>query len=171
MKFSYCCGKPVRRTEGVNKRGEGYHCSRCKKELTLYGNPKNELDKMALKEKRAVKGRGHKVLSNSDLQLIDIVYKSADEETKSEMMHSDKWVVVDAKGNFIASIILEKNDGRVYEVFEPFENRLLKEKLAAFRLSTANYYGYYVEDMKKERNLRPLLEKMGWKFRKDGFIQ
>lgn len=169
--YSYCCGKYVDRKDGVTKRGEGYICSRCKKDLTLYGNPKNELDKIALKEKRAVKGRGHKVMPNGDLQLIDISYKFADESTVPSKRVNEKWVIVDLYGNYLTTILLEHETGAFYEVLEPFTNRLIKEKLCAFRLSSANGYGFKVEDLEQKGNLKPLLEKMGWKFRQDGKIK
>ena len=169
--YSYCCGKYVDRQEGVKKRGEGYICSRCKKEVTLFGNPKNEEDKQTLKEKRAVKGRGHKVSSNGDLKLIDIVYKFADENTKPNKKVSEKWVIVDEFGNFLTSILIEHDTGAFYEVLEPLKNRLMKERLCGFRLSSANSYGLKVEDLKEKGNLRPLLEKMGWGFRADGKIK
>ena len=160
--YSYCCGKVVYRKEGIHKRGEGYYCSRCKKEVTVYGNPRNELDKIALKKKRAVKGRGHRVLPNGDLELIGITYKFADESTKPSKPVNEKWVIIDNYGNFLSSILLEHDTGAFYEVLEPFENRLIKEKLASFRLKTANNLGYTVSDMKRLGNLRPLMEKLGW---------
>lgn len=171
LRFSYCCGKPVRRKEGVTVRGEGYYCDRCKRELTVYGNPKTEDDKLALKQKRYVKGRGHKVHSNGDLEMIGILYKFADENTKPTKRVSDKWVIIDNYGNFVTCVLLEHDTGAFYEVFEPFENRLYKEKLAAFRLDAANYHGYTVADMKKNKNIRPLLENLGWEFRADGRIK
>lgn len=169
--YSYCCGKYVDRKEGITKRGEGYICSRCKQELTLYGNPKSEEAKKALKEKRAVKGRGHKVLPNGDLQLIDTVYKFADENTVPSKQVNEKWVIFNEYGNFIACILLEHDTGAFYEVLEPLNNRLLKERLSGIRLSTATNYGYTVKSMKEQSDLKPLLKQVGWKITKDGRIR
>lgn len=49
MYFSYCCGKTVDRLEGVKEKGKGYYCSRCKKPVTIYGNPFTEEDKRSKK--------------------------------------------------------------------------------------------------------------------------
>lgn len=169
--YSYCCGKYVDRLEGVHKRGDGYICSRCKKAVTIYGNPKTEEEKQSLKDKCKVKGRGHQVLPNGDLQLIDILYKYANENTKPNKRVSDKYVVVDEFGNYLTTILLEHDTGAFYEVREPFENRLIKERLSALSLSSANSWGYRVADLKRMGNLRPFLEKLGWRFRADGRIK
>lgn len=187
--YSYCCGKYVERnTERSDLINEGtiptkgYHCSRCKKPLTVYGNPLLDEDKEKLKEKnRAIRVehniRGNKVevLPNGDLHLINKVYKKA--EIKEFIpQFKEPWVIFDLYGNYLTAIYIEHQSGAYYIENEAFEERLKKAKLCAMGMTYYNFDKYdrlitKIDDFKNNPLFKQSLIERGWKFDKNGKIK
>lgn len=183
--YSYCCGKYVERNtecpdlieQGVLPK-KGYHCSRCKKQLTVYGNPVLEEDKQKVKEEqkkiRDDNGiRGSKVEKREDgLFLVNKLYPYGD-FTEGYNRLTDYWVVFDYYANFVACIKIEHKNGHVYIENDALNERLKKTKLCAIRMGDFSMYGFKsINDLKDRPDiLRCHLEQRGWKFDKNGKVR
>ena len=183
--YSYCCGKYVERNSecpDLVEQGvlpiKGYHCSRCKKQLTVYGNPALEEDKNQLKEdNRKIRKdngiRGSKIEEREDgLFLVNKLYPYADLSDGYNHL-IDYWVIFDYYANFVACIKIEHKDGRVYVENNALGERLKKTKLCAIRLGDFSAYGLNsINDLKDRPDiLRNHLEQRGWKFDRNGKIR
>lgn len=179
--YSYCCGKYVERNSecpNLVEQGvlpvKGYHCSRCKKPLTVYGNPIREEDKQKLKNdnKKVRKDngiRGSKIEHRKDgFYLINELYPYGDFSDGYERM-IEKWVLFDYYANFVACIKVTYSDG-----YMPVLNEKLKKaKLCAVRIGGFEHYGLNsINELKNRPDiLRNQLESTGWKFDKNGKIR
>lgn len=164
MRFSYCCGKPVERNvnERTGEKLKGYHCGRCKRLITVYGNPVTEADKQALKEKEKVKGRGHSIKSNGDMVLIGKVYPYIDAGKEEASKCLDYFVIMDKEFNYLTTINMEQMGGNRPENLQDLENRLKKEKLLGHRLSSFGSRGLSVQDLEDKGVFQRVLRELGY---------
>ena len=186
--YSYCCGKYVEKNserpdlieDGVIP-AKGHHCSRCKKPLTVYGNPLLEKDKQALKEEnkkvRKDNGiRGNKVEVRVDgLYLINKFYPKAELTDKREPL-VENWVIFDHYGNYVSAVKIEHKSSAFYVENEAFVARLKKAKLTAVRMDSFKYEPYIsqltcIDDLKNGDILKKYLLNMGWKLDSKGRLK
>lgn len=179
--YSYCCGKLVEKNsdrQDLVEKGlielKGHHCSRCKKPLTVYGNPIREEDKQKLKEdnkrirdENAI--RGSKIENRKDgFYLINELYPYAD-LSDGYIRGVEQWVLFDYYANFVACIKVAYKDGYM----SVFNEKLKKAKLCAVRIDGFRHYGLNsINDLKIRPDvLKNQLENTGWKFDKNGKIR
>lgn len=179
--WSYCCGKPVEKNSSrkdLVEKGlipeKGHHCSRCKKPLTVYGNPIREEDKLKLKEdKKKIRKendiKGSKMEHREDgFFLINELYPYG-ELSDGFDFKIENWVLFDYYANFVACIRVTYFDGYI-----PILNaKLAAAKLYAVRMNGFLNYGLNsINDLKqKPKVLRTHLENTGWKFDKNGKLK
>lgn len=175
--YSYCCGKVVEKDVDTKM----YYCSRCKKPLTVYGNPTLKEDKEELKEKQkkirkdnGICGNTVKLLENGDIYLINKWYKKVDLDFVGSSTE-EGWVLLDKKGQYVTAICVDYKSNAVYIEQDAFVERLKKAKLWAIRLSSFKFEGYNLsslEELKSNpKKLKRILMSMGWDFDKNGYVK
>lgn len=184
--YSYCCGKFVEKNierMDLIRKGivpeKGYHCSKCHKQLTVYGNPVLPEDVQAYKDAQKntkkhfnIKGNLVEVLPNGDLNLMGKIYKKA--ELGCECYDYDKkrlgYVIYDYYGKYLTSIWMDYSNTELYLANAEFEARLKQGKLCCDSLSYYNHVLNNIDELKKDGLLLSFLERKGIKVGKNGKI-
>ena len=185
--YSYCCGKLVEKNEerqdlirdGVIQ-SKGYHCSRCKKPLTVYGNPALEKDKIARKKAEqklcrdeGIRGTKVEVKPNGDLYLINKLYERA-ELTDPYIPRVEYWVVFDEYANYLTAVKIKHDSMVISEEHDKFSARLKKARLCAIRMGSVKQFLTDETDidlLKDSFLLKKILTNLGWEFRSDGRLK
>lgn len=184
--YSYCCGKYVSpnsdRRDLVEQRLlplKGYHCSRCHKQLTVYGNPVLEIDKYEKEEKERElrktngipKTAKYEVGAKGELIFKHKTYEGVDLDTPKQSELWRDFVIFDTSGRFVALVRLKHKSGALYVEGEPFHMYLKAAKLSAIsvdyytRGQEKGVFSSKVEMQQNAKKFRETLEARGFAFK------